>query len=207
MNLKDSGEDSLTKFKLFLALFYITGCSSINNLDYFYNSTMNIFNNKTFLTSELSEIDTKNHLIVNIDDHKEILSTFDEVTNSWKTANKEIFIIKDGKLIKSIGLEYDFEIYNYQGFKKLENYTSYIEFKNPSSGLIKINFSYINLKEGVFFSRLKNKKVKYRLIREDFFVETISWKGSNYYWIDNNNEVVMTKQLISPFGNKIRFSK
>ena len=70
-----------------------------------------------------------------------------------------------------------------------------------------INFNYTLIKDGVIFSRMHNKEVEYKLIREDFKVDLISWHGSNFYWVDINNNILMTKQLISPFGNKIRISK
>ena len=49
--------------------------------------------------------------------------------------------------------------------------------------------------------------VNYDLIREDFNVNSIGWSGSNYYWLDKSENVLISKQQISPFGDKIRISK
>ena len=46
----------------------------------------------------------------------------------------------------------------------------------------------------------------YRLIEESFTVPQVGWKGKNFYWVDEDNYVWMSKQIIDPFGKKARLT-
>ena len=67
----------------------------------------------------------------------------------WFLEDDIFFTIIDGKIVKSIGLDNDFEILSYKGFQSLKNNKSLIRFKNPESDYMEILFSYKFVKEGI----------------------------------------------------------
>ena len=195
MNLTISGVASLIKFRLLAFLFILSSCSSLTNVKNIYVSTKDKFTIDKLTVSELKKIKLESTAsIVNINDADDLLAYYQNDSNSWITSDGKRFVIKNGKVIKTIGFEYDFIIYKYKGMDKLETNKAIIEFKSPPSGLMEINFNYSLLSEGQLFSRIQNKNIKYRLIREDFNVEIINWSDSNFYWIDSKNNILMTKQ-------------
>lgn len=199
--------DILIRSGNLILVMFLTACSSMNNFNSVYLGVKDLVTTEIYETSDLSKLDIDKNFIASIDSGDEFLLKKSSTNESWKSFDDFTLIIKDGKVIQSIGLEYDFKIGNYKGFKNFKASKSTIEFNNPPSGYMDINFNYTLIKDGVIFSRMHNKEVEYKLIREDFKVDLISWHGSNFYWVDINNNILMTKQLISPFGNKIRISK
>ena len=122
----------------------------------------------------------------------------------WFVEDDIFFTIIDGKIVKSIGLDNDFEILSYKGFQSLKNNKSLIRFKNPESDYMEILFSYKFVKEGIMKKLVNDEDFKYRLIEETFKVPLIKWSGKNYYWIDEENDIWMSKQIIDPYGKKAR---
>ena len=53
---------------------------------------------------------------------------------------------------------------------------------------------------------VNNEEFDYQLIEESFHVPIINWSGKNYYWIDSENDIWMSKQIIDPFGKKARIT-
>ena len=48
--------------------------------------------------------------------------------------------------------------------------------------------------------------IEYLLIEESFDVPKIHWKGKNYYWLDKDQRVLKSKQIINPNNDKIHYS-
>ena len=135
-----------------------------------------------------------------------LLSDVRNETQYW-FMEKDFFIFsKHGKIIKSVGLNNDFEILSYSGFKSFEKSQSLIRFNNPESGFMDIFFSYKLLKDGTMKKIINNEDFNYRLVEESFEVPLIKWKGRNYYWIDSEDDIWMSKQTIDPFGKKARIT-
>ena len=198
----------MIKFRYVILLFALSNCSVFNDFKNVTEITRDAFTTKKFYYQELKEINySPNNLIISLDDGDEFITYLEPEKLSWTTIDNRKFFFKHGKLIKTIGLQYDFEIINYQGFQNLKKSNAYLEFKDPNSSYLDISFTYSEVKEGELLLRSSNKKIPYRLIKEDFIVKRISWSGSNYYWVDSNNNVLMSKQIISPFNNKIRVLK
>ena len=145
----------------------------------------------------------------------EVDNEFEEIFSLRETRNgtqkwfkgRDLFIItKQGKITKTIGLNNDFEILSYSGLESLKDSQSIISFKNPESGYMDIFFSYKLVKEGQMKKLINNKNFNYKLIEETFSVPLIKWSGKNYYWIDSDNGIWMSKQIIDPFGKKARIT-
>ncbi len=207
MNLEDNGMVFLNKKLLFITLITLNSCSlfNINNFNDVKNIATKTFVTKKFTEEELDAIDRKELVILSINNEDEFLAFFNKKEKIWFTNQDSNFSFKGGKLIKTLGLDNDFEIINFKGIK--QNHDAYIEFKNPKSGYLSIKFTYTNVKQGNVYLRTLGRNVNYDLIREDFNVNSIGWSGSNYYWLDKSENVLISKQQISPFGDKIRISK
>ncbi len=193
----------MTKFYYVLILIILSGCSVLNNefdqLKLSNYRVVKIHNN----IDELSHPTNIIHL-----NNIEMLFELDSIRNevfTWSTKDGVSLKLIDGKVIKTTNLEHDFNIINYRGYKEdLSNYSTFIRFRNPDSGFLEIFFSYEIVKEGTKKRRGNDVNYKYRLVKEDFKVPLISWSGVNYYWIDENNSVLVSKQILDPFGKKIR---
>ena len=98
----------------------------------------------------------------------------------------------------------DFEITSYKGYKELKESRGLIRFRNPDSNYMPIFFSYNLVKEGTMVKKIDQSSFDYRLIEESFSVPQVGWKGKNFYWVDEDNYVWMSKQIIDPFGKKAR---
>ena len=146
---------------------------------------------------------------IEVDNEFEEIFSLHETRNRTQTwfKGRDLFIItKQGKITKTIGLNNDFEILSYSGLESLKDSQSIISFKNPESGYMDIFFSYKLVKEGQMKKLINNKNFNYKLIEETFSVPLIKWSGKNYYWIDSDNGIWMSKQIIDPFGKKARIT-
>ncbi len=133
-----------------------------------------------------------------------LLSSSRNSIQTWFKGRDIIISSKEGKIIKTIGLKNDFEITSYKGYKELKESRGLIRFHNPDSNYMPIFFSYNLLKEGTMVKKIDQSSFDYRLIEESFSVPQVGWKGKNFYWVDEDNYVWMSKQIIDPFGNKVR---
>tara|TARA_B100000214_G_scaffold102843_1_gene71895 strand:- start:124 stop:720 length:597 start_codon:yes stop_codon:yes gene_type:complete len=146
---------------------------------------------------------------IEVDNEFEEIFSLRETRNGIQTwfKGRDLFIItKQGKITKTIGLNNDFEILSYSGLESLKDSQSIISFNNPESGYMDIFFSYKLVKEGEMKKLINNENFSYKLIEETFSVPLIKWSGKNYYWIDSDNNIWMSKQIIDPFGKKARIT-
>ena len=144
---------------------------------------------------------------ISIDDEMEYLFYLNSVNGSlynWSDTNGIKVITDNGKVIKTYGLNNDFEIKHYQSFIDMKPFQAYIRFLNPESGYMQIFFSYEIVKEGSMEKIIDNSQFNYTLVKESFEVPLIKWTGANYYWVDPENDVWLTKQIIDPYDKKIR---
>ena len=77
-----------------------------------------------------------------------LLSSSQDGIQTWFKGREVIISSKEGKIIKTIGLENNFEITSYKGFKELKASRGLIRFQNPDSNYMPIFFSYKLIKKG-----------------------------------------------------------
>ncbi|MFL2709585.1 MAG: YjbF family lipoprotein, partial [Gammaproteobacteria bacterium] len=151
---------------------------------------------------------------------KDFVLAYPNLTETFK--NKKIIIAEDiffdedcGKLVKSVGLNNDFEILEYD-CDILKNYpmavlnTEYssvetlIKFSNPKTTYLtmKLTYKVINDNASIYFK--KNQIKNLVLIEEAFDVKKIGWSGKNYYWLNENNNTIKTIQFNEPGFNYIK---
>tara|TARA_B100000780_G_C21123737_1_gene455514 strand:- start:299 stop:919 length:621 start_codon:yes stop_codon:yes gene_type:complete len=192
--------------KAFMVLPFLTSCTSYQ-IDSYYPSLRDILVPDKIIINPTISNSPYAMEVIQIDSSDEFLSVLASVTNGvmrWAGSNGVILHTMNGKIIKTKGLDVDFKIINYKGFTKVKKQTTYIEFSDPASGLLEINFEYNVIKTGLANKRINGDIESYRLIEESFYVPLIDWKGVNYFWVNDDNYVIRTKQITSPFGSKIR---
>lgn len=197
--------------KLFIQLFFLVFLNSctISNVmnsyegikEFFISNEINI-NKKAIRESELITIVLT---LNNQDEQIGVLVTENEKSQIWATSQNKILYSKNGKITKTKGFDFDFEILNYASiFKDKHKSSAFIRFFEPDSSYLEINYSISLIKTGFMKEPLSDEVFTYSLYEEDFFVPAIGWKGKNYYWVDNEGHTWISKQQISPFNDKFR---
>tara|TARA_B110000879_G_C11118645_1_gene490712 strand:+ start:885 stop:1499 length:615 start_codon:yes stop_codon:yes gene_type:complete len=190
--------------KLILASSIVLTSCSINPLEPLYK---NIKINEIVINDAIRTNPNASSIIqINRnDEHLAILSSHSNGIYRWVNSMNEQFITENGKVIKVIGTDYDFDIINYKGFLSKSNKNkALLRFKDPDSGYLEIFFEYKKIKKGTLTKPISGEYYSYTLYQEDFYVPLIGWKGTNFYWVDNDKNVWLTKQELEPFGTKIR---
>jgi hypothetical protein len=198
MKLREDGMDSWIKLFCFIL---ITGCSSVDFILFPEDKTVQI--NDEIINSPYAM------QIVRFDNDKEdiyLLNRVNKNTQTWFKGSELFMNINHGKITKTIGFDNNFEIISYKGHKSLKDTSAFIRFKNPESDYMEIFFSYKLLKYGNMKKLINGTDFDYRLIEESFTVPLIKWSGKNYYWIDSEDDIWMSKQEIDPFGKKVRIT-
>jgi len=182
--------------KLFISIVFISSCSIIDNFS----------NKKLNLTKDI--IDSPYAMqVISINNKKEELFLLNEAKDSlykWSRDKDLRLFTSNGKIVKSYGLDNDFELIYYKGIVNLEDNIALIRFRNPESDYLEINFSYSVIEKGVMRKEIDKSEFLYTLIEERFHAPLIGWKGSNFYWIDEDGYTWQSEQVIDPFGKTIK---
>lgn len=123
----------------------------------------------------------------------------------WVNASGESIYTFNGKIIKSEGIVYDMEIFNYDGFNMPD-------LKNLE--LITNSYDMMLLNPRGFVSQLSTIKYDESIIGESLirYTETVSsdgfkWNFKNVYYVDvDTNRVVKSEQFIHPKYPKVEIS-
>ncbi len=187
-------------------LLLITSCSSLDNS---FLKNINILKIVP-QNSSMAAIKT-NKIILDINNNQytyHLRSGFTD--NVYFQDNNKIISLHKGKIIKSVGFLNDLEhIYEEDMLSKMltngESISYLIKFNNPSTSYLKAESSYSNM---VANSRLSKKLKTYtdhktiNIVKEEFYVNKINWRGVNYYFINSEGNVIYSEQLLNPFSRK-----
>lgn len=181
----------------YIFIFFISSCTYIDALFEF-----RILNEDDKIVNEdFQKLKTSSAIyLVNKKKSLATLINKDNELEKWQLNNSVVLISNNGKIVKSIGLKYDFELINYKNFTDIKTSSkALLKFKDPDSGYLNYIYSYKQLP--------KHKHSEHRVIEENFSVPLISWNGKNYYWLDENGVIIKSEQMVSPFGDKIVLEK
>lgn len=134
-----------------------------------------------------------------------------EQYDEWLSSDNVLVITHNGKVIASSFLDNDLRIVNPPNIKEIlspefdgeAHHHSFISFSNPKTQLLPLSFKYEFIKKTTFIPFGSEKTINVNLFSEYFHLDTIGWKGTNYYWVDQNGVVLRSKQHITP-NNKLR---
>ena len=195
-----------------LLTFFLTSCSGKNFISSSYSTAFEVVTNK-FLKEE-SVIDAE--VIKNIPYASSligfkgspralvILESKKRDVYTWVSSDKKIFMLKEGRLVSTIGLpnnlyritrpNIDFgEIVNENEIE----YFSYYSFKNPDLNNLRVKIRAKVIGEERI--RILNEFKTLLLIEEKLYAQDINWKGVNRFWIDPVSLYVWkSEQHLSP---------
>ena len=190
-------------------LLFITSCSSLENsfLQYtnIFKSSPQNFSMTAFKTDRM---------ILDINDNQYIYHSRSGFTDhDYFQHNNKIISLHNGKIIKSVGFINDLEhIYDEDMLSKIltngESISYLIRFNNPATSYLQAESSYSYVSAN---TRL-NKKLKtyidhqtINIVKEDFYVKKINWRGVNYYFINSEGNVIYSEQFLHPFLSKANY--
>tara|TARA_X000000950_G_C13916462_1_gene661265 strand:+ start:6295 stop:6963 length:669 start_codon:yes stop_codon:yes gene_type:complete len=128
----------------------------------------------------------------------------------WTSSNNIKIYTKNNFIVRFTGLDNELENvdidsrhptisknYNNEGI----TYTSFYTFDNPKLFRlpIKTKFNLVKEEELSILDKLINTK----LYKEESLENLISWEFQNYYWVNDNNEIVKTIQNFTPRNPEI----
>lgn len=122
---------------------------------------------------------------------------------TWISADSLYLIIKNGRIIKTEGLDNDLKriIFPSLDFKKIldgsvKKFKAYYSYENPELNNLELEFSY-KVKEREIINIL-DKKIELLLINEKITNDYYGWRFTNQYWIDEDFFIWKSIQTISP---------
>ena len=143
MKYTDIGAHLLTKNILVFSsiLIFLCGCNI---------ASPNYLNFKEIHMSDVLDAEANTLNIIQINKRNEFLAKLISVNDNvhyWELPNKIKLTSIDSKIIDTKGLDYDFKIHN------LTKNESYLNFKNPKSGFLKILYEYEVIEKGFMNTR------------------------------------------------------
>jgi hypothetical protein len=206
--------------KLLLIVLILSNCASRDYIDIpvsiFYNlKGVDIEINESFLASkEFSFIKVRlgRSLVSTM-----TLSKIDDDIYEWVGAEqKQRIYTKHGKIIKTLGLDYDVQIINHSDFslKDGSNGMHFINFIAPT-GMFKQNYEIKALsakKSAKLLNRFlgdsrksygSNEVLEVKILEENFKTGMFWWNKKNLYLLNSSNRVTKSKQYIHPYLNPI----
>ena len=198
---------------ILLILFLLTSCSAREVVTFpyvAYKSLVDRFvtNNLNFKSvmnldyaSMYVELGTSSSIL--------ILGYDDNSYLSWFDAEKNGLITFSGKVVGTFGLANDFTITNPPNlseiFSLLSNtkqldmpITSLIQFSNPATSMLEIQFTYKLEKIYDEYEFGSFKERSFYVITEFFSIDKIKWSGVNKYYFTNKGEFMKSDQFLTP---------
>mgnify|MGYP000679889221 CR=1 FL=1 len=205
----------MNKLLLFFAICFLTNCSSIDTsrIAPGYGEAFKTFKNAVFgfednkiSPSVINNIPYASSLlkIGKGPTGLLILESKNDEIETWISADKVILLIKNGRIIRTSGLQNNLDklISPYSSFKDLKHdysngpYKTYLSYDKPS--LINLEIEIKVRIRGIEKVKLFNREINLTLIEEEMVNKTIGWKRVNKYWVDEEYFVWKSEQYISP---------
>tara|TARA_E500000331_G_scaffold144001_1_gene140287 strand:- start:336 stop:998 length:663 start_codon:yes stop_codon:yes gene_type:complete len=132
-----------------------------------------------------------------------ILESINKDEMIWISADPIYLVTKNGRIIKTEGLENDLKgvIYPRISFEEILEkptnlLTSYYSYDNPELNNLELKIRYfVQAKEEVF---ILNTKYDLTLVEEVVSNDKLGWNFKNLYWLDENFYVWKSQQTINP---------
>ena len=134
-----------------------------------------------------------------------VLLSINDNVYEWVGSNGERIFTKNGKIIRTIGLEYNVNILNPK--TDLLNcseciYQHYIELSNPKALINQKSFFEYSHKESIELI----KKINVTVMIENFSTSKFKWTGKNIYWFNDSEQVIKSRQQIHPSLGEIELT-
>lgn len=212
MKLQRAFMKKITKFVAPLLIFSLYSCESSSLYNEALFATKNLFNYRKPINIEYLKSLPYSAKLVNYQGTEAILilEEINDIQKTWVSSDKERLISINGKFVQSSGLSNNFKIINPPNiinvFDHLRTspsnsdhiFTSFIQFSNPTTHPMKINYSYSIKRDTNFDTRSLIIESPVYMLEESFTLIDFKWSGKNVYWITSDGFVWRAKQEIVP---------
>ena len=203
------------KITKFLILIAFSGCATFptNNIAPGYLETFNSIKNAIigfesdgYITRDLVNNIPYASMTLKIGKGPKGLLILESINNdelTWISADPIYLVIKNGRIIKTEGLDNDLKeiIYSELNFKQIfnkniEKFNVFYSYRNPELNNLELHFNYSLIgKESI---TILDEVLELSLIHEEVSNNTLGWKFTNKYWIDSDYFIWKSYQTINP---------
>ena len=191
-------------------ILFISACSSIDSsrIAPGYTEAFNaintlIFGNKTNISIEVIENIPYASALIKIGKGPEGLMILESKTKgieSWITADGVNILIKDGRIIRTFGLDNNLTTLVYPSIINLtkgsNTYNFYYSYDEPFLNDLKVEVNRVFRGKEIVNIMGNDKGLNLR--EENIYSKKIRWKGKNKFWSDKDGYVRKSQQYISP---------
>jgi hypothetical protein len=196
----------MTKYLLFLHIFIFSSCAQFTIQDYktVYEAAFLKGDNDISITKEYVDSREYSFAKVQIGDDVPAILVLAFIQNDlfvWISAEGQKLVTKNGKIIETYGLKYNFKVLDSRNYKLSQSeFNLLAQLDNPKA-IIKYN-SKISTE---FNQDLIDRNVKgLFLYSEEYSSSPIKWRGKNFYWVDPiTNLTIRTNQSIHPYEDRL----
>lgn len=188
-----------------LCVIFFSSCAQLTIQDY-QNVANLIFQENEQLKINSEFIENKNFSFakINIGNKNSAILSLATVENdifTWISANGDKIITRNGRILESYGLDYDFSTLNSTEFQlEPSSYELIVQLENPRAIITQKNTIGFAGDELLFL----DKQYQTQLFIENFLSNSINWKGKNYFWIDKSTGLALrTHQHVHPYEESI----
>lgn len=212
--MKDS-MSKLKKISIILPVFLFFSCASGDIYSELVKNFSVLFSNPEDISKEKIESIPYASMQARLGRSENILIILEEENEDllkWTSSNLVKIYTRNGYVMRLTGLgneldnleldrDHPINKGSFVNINPEEIFTSYYTFKNPNLFMlpVKTKIKYIKDEEILIFNDLKSTK----LYKEYSLDNLISWSFENYFWINNEGEVVKSIQSFTPKNPKI----
>lgn len=202
---------------LVIAIF-LEACAPFSLYQNAYNAGLNYFNPKSFIvTEEIMNSPYAMQLVRYKNSHAVMVLAYvdDDSRLSWVDSEGNGFTTIEGKIIASHGLDNDLEIMNppkvrgiflnlLEGDSDQVAFDSLFRLNTPPTAYLEMQlvFKIVERKQQSIKRQIDQVEVLVSLIEEQIYVPAIKWETSNFYWVDDEGNVLKSKQALAPNTEK-----
>jgi hypothetical protein len=206
-----------TKSLVVMSLF-LQSCVPFGLYQNAYNAAEDYFNPKPFImTDAIKSSPYAMQLVRYKNSHAVMVLAYvdDGSRLSWVDSEGNGFTTLEGKIISSHGLDNDLEIMDPPKvrdiFLSLLNkdygqsfFNSLFRLSAPPTAYLEMQhvFKIIERKQQSIKRQIYKEEVLVSLIEEQIYVPAIKWGTSNFYWVDDEGNVLKSKQALAPNTEK-----
>lgn len=183
----------MTKHVYVFLILFVSSCASIDTespyAEFFRGIGSYFFDRKQEVSDEFIESFPYSFAIVTVGrspEYRLVLVDIEDNTYEWISADYVRIFTKNGRIVKTFGLQHDIEYRNFADIttKPVISQSMIVDYFEPPlySVMIEANYSY----DG-------------DVVIEDILSSALGWRGQNKYKISKTGDVIETEQMIHPF--------
>ena len=208
----------VTAKSLVVMALFLQACVPFGLYKNAYNAGMDYINPKSFIMTDAVKSSPYAMQLVRYKNAHAVmvLAYVDDGSRlSWVDSEGNGFTTLEGKIIASNGLDNDLEIMNPPKVRNiflslLDGHSDQVAFDSlfrlstpPTSYLeMQLVFKIVERKQQSIKRQIDQAEVVVSLIEEQVYVPAIKWEASNFYWVDDEGNVLKSKQALAPNTEK-----